>query len=65
MPRMYLATPSEIASWLKLAAAGRGDTTLHEYHAWSSRAQAAGTIDEIPTDWVFTYERLSQLAEGV
>ena len=65
LPRMYLATPSEIGAWLKLAAAGRGDTTLHEYHAWTARAKAAGTIDEIPAGWIFTDERLCQLAEGV
>ena len=26
MPRLYLATPTEIADWLKRSAAGRGDT---------------------------------------
>jgi hypothetical protein len=65
LPRMYLATPSEIGAWLRLAAAGRGDTTLHEYHAWTTRAKAAGTIDEIPSSWIFTDQRLCQLAEGV
>lgn len=65
LPRMYLTTPLKIGAWLKLAAAGRGDTTLHEYHKWSSRAQAAGTIDQIPSDWIFTEERLRQLAKGV
>lgn len=62
LPRMYLATPREIAQWLKKAAAGRGDTILHEKHTWSPRAQAAGTTDEIPESWKFTEERLEEIA---
>ena len=61
LPRMYLATPLEIADWLKAAAAGRGDTILYEEHKWSSRAQAAGTTDRIPKDWTFTQERLDEI----
>ncbi len=64
MPRMYLAKPSEIAAWLKAAANGRGDTVLHERHEWSSRAQAAGTVDEIPAQWTFSIERIDQLANS-
>jgi hypothetical protein len=38
MPRVYLATPAEVAECLSLAANGRGDTILHEHHAWGARA---------------------------
>jgi Holliday junction resolvase-like predicted endonuclease len=62
MPRMYLATPFEIAAWLKAAAAGRGDTILYEEHIWNKRAHATGTIDRIPQSWRFTEDRLSELA---
>jgi len=62
LPRMYLATPLEICDWLKSAAAGRGDTILYERHAWSDRAQAAGTVDVIPDRWRFTESRLDELA---
>jgi Holliday junction resolvase-like predicted endonuclease len=65
LPRMYLATPIEIAAWLKAAAAGRGDTILYERHVWSNRAQAAGTTDEIPETWRFTEARLDQVACGI
>ncbi|MBK7235672.1 MAG: hypothetical protein IPI02_08620 [Sterolibacteriaceae bacterium] len=64
LPRMYLATPSEIASWLKAAAAGRGDTILYEEHVWTNRAKAAGTIDRIPAAWKFTEERLNEISVG-
>lgn len=59
LPRMYLATPAEIAEWLKAAAAGRGDTILYEEHTWTARAHAAGTTDAIPASWKFTQERLN------
>ena len=63
LPRMYLATPYEIGQWLKVAAAGRGDTILHEKHTWSSQAQAAATTATIPESWRFTKERLAQIYE--
>ena len=62
LPRMYLATPTEIAAWLRAAAAGRGDTILYEKHVWSERAQAAGTTDVIPGHWRFTEQRLNEIA---
>ena len=62
LPRMYLATPREIADSLKAAAAGRGDTILYEKHVWSPRGYAAGTTDAIPESWGFTEERLENIA---
>jgi Holliday junction resolvase-like predicted endonuclease len=62
LPRMYLASPAEIARWLKAAAAGRGDTVLYERHSWTSRARAAGTTDTIPLVWKFTADRLEEVA---
>ncbi len=48
MPRVYLATPSEIANEMKKAANGRGETVNREHHHWTDRAFAAGTVDKIP-----------------
>jgi Holliday junction resolvase-like predicted endonuclease len=64
LPRMYLATPKEIANWLKNAAAGRGDTILYEKHVWA-RGHAAGTTDAIPESWKFTRKRLEEMAQRV
>ena len=61
MPRMYLATPSEIASEMKKSRAGNGDTVLREYHKWGSTAIAVGTEDTIPAEWKFTAERVKEL----
>ena len=60
LPRMYLATPSEIAMLMKASRNGLGDTILHEYHKWSDKAQAAGTVDKIPEEWKMTKTRVEQ-----
>ena len=62
LPRMYLATPTEIAHVLRNARAGNGETTLREYHKWKSGV-AIGTEDTIPAEWVFTAERAEQIFE--
>ena len=61
MPRVYLATPEEVARRLRETAKGRGDTILYERHQWSSRAYGAGTIEEIPHTWRFSHERVEEL----
>ena len=61
MPRMYLASPEEIAEVLRREAGGRGDTILYEHHEWSKTAAAYGTIDEIPKTWLFTKERVDEM----
>lgn len=61
MPRMYLATPEEIKDQLCAQANGRGDTILYENHRWGLRALAAGTIDQLPENWIFTKERVEYM----
>ncbi|PKM44102.1 MAG: hypothetical protein CVV03_07850 [Firmicutes bacterium HGW-Firmicutes-8] len=61
MPRLYLATPYEVAEFLKQSANGRGDTILQEEHHWGPRAYAAGTVDKIPDKWIFLKERVEEL----
>lgn len=61
MPRVYLASPREIAERLKATSKGRGDTILHERKEWTGRANGAGTIDEIPLSWSFSEQRIAQL----
>jgi hypothetical protein len=61
MPRVYLATPAEIAMQMKASAKGRGDTILEERKVWGPRSQAAGTVDEIPVSWHFSAETVERL----
>lgn len=61
LPRMYLATPIEIADRLKLSAAGRGATILYENHTWGPRAVGTGTIDKVPDSWKFSENRIEEI----
>ncbi len=63
MPRIYLATPLEIADYLKRSANSRGETVVREEHQWTNRAHAAGTVDKIPANWIFSKERVKELFE--
>ena len=59
MPRMYIATPEEIAEQLNASAGGRGETILYENHTWGPRAVGYGTTDKIPEIWAVSAERLA------
>jgi Holliday junction resolvase-like predicted endonuclease len=61
LPRLYLATPEEVAQRLRDTAGGRGDTILYERHTWGPRAYGWGTTDEIPSSWTFTASRIAEL----
>ena len=63
MPRMYLASPVEIADKLCSEANGRGDTILYERHIWGPAAAAYGTVDELPKEWLFTAKRAEEMFE--
>lgn len=63
MPRMYLASPQEIAEVLCREANGRGDTILYEHHEWSATASAYGTVDKLPDTWLFTKARADEMFE--
>ena len=63
LPRMYLASPAEIAQVLNVSAGGRGETILYECHKWGPRAAGSGTIDRIPEEWRFTEERAQFMFE--
>ena len=61
MPRIYLASPEEIAERMNATAAGRGDTILYENHTWGPRAVGRGTTDRIPDQWLISAERLEHM----
>ena len=61
MPRVYLASPQEIADRMNATANGRGDTILYENHTWGERAFGAGTTDRIPDSWRISAERIEDV----
>ncbi len=62
LPHMYLATPKEMAKYMKDSRAGEGDTVLREHHIWKGGI-AEGSEDIIPQEWVFTKDRAHQIFE--
>ena len=61
MPRVYLASPHEIAERLNESAGGRGETILYENHRWGPHAAGAGTVDRIPDEWKLSADRLEMM----
>lgn len=63
MPRVYVATPAEVANRLKTTCAGVGSTILYENYTWTARANAkyANTTEIIPPTWKFTKQRVESL----
>ena len=63
MPRVYVASPYEIAERLNQSAGGRGETILYENHTWGPHAAGYGTTDRIPDEWKISAERLEMMFE--
>jgi Holliday junction resolvase-like predicted endonuclease len=61
LPRVYVATPSEIAARLRSAAGGRGDTILYENHQRGPKAAGAGSIEQLPASWLLSETRMGEL----
>ena len=61
MPRVYLATPGDVALQLKKSSNGVGGTILYERHTHGPRARAAGQIEEIPANWRFSLRRIEEM----
>jgi hypothetical protein len=58
LPRLYLATPLELANYLKASRGGHGYTSARERYVWSGGI-ASGAIDSMPSSWRFSLERLA------
>ena len=65
LPRVYMATPAEIANRFRETARGRCDTILYEHKSWGVKARGARTIEEVPTIWRFSEERIEHLINEV
>lgn len=59
MPRIYLASPREAATYMKKSRGGHGYTSLREAYTWAS-GLAGGTTDSIPKSWRFSAIRLNE-----
>lgn len=62
LPRMYLASPSEIAPILRESAERLGTSTLYEKYEWKSGA--SGMVQSLPLTWAFSAQKVQELLGG-
>ncbi len=61
MPRIYLATPGEIARRLRESAERLGEPVLYEEYEWDSPGTGFTTIETLPSSWLFSPDRIHEL----
>ncbi len=63
LPRIYLASPHEIAHRLRETAERLCESTLYEKYEWAPDGEGAPTIKWLPSSWVFSGQRIQELLE--
>jgi hypothetical protein len=61
LPRIYLASPEEIAQKLREAVDRLGISTLFEKYAWTPAGEEYATTEELPSAWAFSESRIDEL----
>jgi hypothetical protein len=61
-PRVYLASPSEIAAVMKTSRAGSGNTMLLENYSYK-KGVGKDTTDKLPDTWKFSAARVNELLD--
>jgi hypothetical protein len=64
LPRIYLATPYDIAQKLREALDCVGEAILWEERKWVSDRDDSRIVEKLPADWLFSAERVQQLLNG-
>lgn len=60
LPRIYLASPSEVAQRMRDTADRLGNSTLFEQYEWAAE-NGTRTIDALPRNWAFSQARIQEL----
>ena len=61
LPRIYLASPYEIALKMRETAERQGQCLLYERYDWTSRESGSVSTESLPASWLFSQERIEQL----
>lgn len=61
LPRIYLATPADIARRMREGAERTGDAVLYEQYDWTSPETGITSIETLPGSWMFSMERIEEL----
>jgi hypothetical protein len=61
LPRLYLATPAEIARKMRETAERLSDPILYERYEWTCPETDCTSIEALPSSWLFSNERIQEL----
>jgi len=61
LPRIYLATPADIARRMRETVERRGEPVLFEQYDWTCRETDLTAIEALPSSWVFSMDRIHEL----
>jgi hypothetical protein len=61
LPRIYLATPVEIALKMRDMAERLGDPVLREQYEWREPETGCLSIEALPASWLFSNQRIEEL----
>lgn len=61
LPRIYLASPWEVAQRLRETADRLGSSLLHEQYEWTSPEDGLCTLEALPQSWLFSPVRIQEL----
>jgi hypothetical protein len=60
LPRIYLASPHEIAETLRVTVNRLGCSILHESYEWASATEGT-LLERLPSNWAFSEQRIQEL----
>src|SRR5581483_9338623 len=61
LPRIYLASPADIARRMREAAERTGAALLYEQYDWTAPETGLTAIERLPSSWLFSEERIQEL----
>lgn len=61
LPRIYLATPADIARRMREIVDRKGQPVLYEQYDWTSPETGFTAFETLPSSWLFSMERIHEL----
>ncbi len=61
LPRIYLASPQEVAQKLRETVERLGISTLYERYEWTPAGEESGATEALPSAWAFSESRIQEL----
>jgi len=61
LPRIYLATPADIARRMRDSVERLGDPVLNEQYEWTAPDTGYTVNEALPSSWLFSHERIQEL----